>query len=325
MPGLVVGVLIRHLDTVTTELDEWLAHPAVWELESSRRAHEGTLHIQGRDPEDTPRRDRRTWTLIDVAGAITFAASANDDQGRLGELRAVGDRLVRTARSTSNLPRCRPCRNLVRTWRLPGISRRIHPPAGRRTPPRFRLLSRPAPSRRAAQTWMRLPADDLEWAAAMVVAAALHPPVGQWSFDGSLFASGPDRTAASAVPHLLLPAFTETPPEAETAPLLDEEDLAVVADAVTALTTSLHTEVRRITARALSVIWTAPCGPGQANSATCRHVIAWSAVEASARHVGSPRGHSPASANTNSFPAHSYRPCETRLPATSCSPASVPP
>jgi hypothetical protein len=59
--------------------------------------------------------------------------------------------------------------------------------------------------------------DDLEWAAATVVTAALRPPVGQLSFDGSLFASGSDRAAASAAPHLLQPAFTETSSEAEEA------------------------------------------------------------------------------------------------------------
>lgn len=66
---------------------------------------------------------------------------------------------------------------------------------------------------------------------------------------------------------------------------MDEEDLTVVAGAVTALTTSLYTEVRRIAARTLAVVWAAPCGPSPAEGALCRHVIAWSAVDAGARDV----------------------------------------
>jgi hypothetical protein len=394
MPGLVVGVLIRHLDKVTTELDEWLACPAVWELEFSRRTHEGTLHVQGRDPDDTPGRDRRTWTLIEVAAALTFAASANRDQGRLGELRTAGDRLVAAARSIVSAEQLPPVAGpasppsnaavggddrdataqaihaatdrallSVRRWasmldanqyrltRVPvGAAWEWYAPADidaamadtqrdlARTNEAYRLLNtyglrfvppadeQPAstppisqlgadlaiardladdppgggPSdaaqipaavaacaiRAGSRDVHALSADDLEWSAATVVAAALHPLVGQWSFDGSLSWSASDRAAASSVPHLLLPAFTETPREVGRKALLDEEDLVVVADALTALTTSLYTEVRRITARTLSLIWTASCGPGQAGSATCRHVIAWSSVEAGARHVG---------------------------------------
>jgi hypothetical protein len=395
MPGLVVGVLVRHLDKVTTELDDWLASPAVWELEFSRRTHEGTLHVQGRDPDDTPGRDRRTWTPIDLAGAMTFTASANGDQTRLDELRGVGDRLVAAARSIVSAEQPQPpvagpasppsdatgnrddgdataqtadaaadkALLSVRRWasmldadryrltEVPeGAAWKWHPPADidaamadtqrdlTRTGEAYRLLNTyglrfvpPADEQPASTPPMSqlgadlaiardladdppdggpsdttqiptavaacavkassgdvhaLTADDLEWAAVTVVTAALHPPVDQWSFDGSLFGSGPDRAAASAVPHLLLPALTQTPPEVDRPPSLDEEDLAVVADALTALTTSLYTEVRRITARALSAIWTTPCGPGEPGSATCRHVIAWSAVEAGAHHVG---------------------------------------
>jgi hypothetical protein len=393
MPGLVVGALVRHLDTVTTELDEWLVHPAVWELESSRRAHEGVLHVQGRDADDIPGRDRRNWTPIDVAAAFAFAASANDDQARLDELRAMGDRLVAAARpiispdQTQPRPPASPPSDaadgrddqdatapttdtavdtaLLRvrrwasmldadryrlttvpegtawTWSAPAdidaamadtqrdLARtneayrllntyglRFVPPADEQpasTPPESQLVADLAIARdladdppaggpsdttqaatavaacavkAASADPQALTADDLEWAAVTVVTAALHPPVSQWSFDGSLFARGSDRAAATAVPYLLLPALTETPPETGQAPLLDRDDLPIVADALTALTSSLYTEVRRITARTMSVIWAAPCGPGQAGSATCRHVIAWSAVEAGARHVG---------------------------------------
>ena len=50
MPGLVVGILVRHLDLVTDELDSWLSCPDVWLLEFDRVVTEVLLHVQGADP-----------------------------------------------------------------------------------------------------------------------------------------------------------------------------------------------------------------------------------------------------------------------------------
>ena len=284
------------------------------------------LHVQGRDPGDTHGRDRRTWTPINVAGSMTFAAWAHDDQARLDELRAIGDRLIAAARLIISAGQTEPPPPVagsasppsdttdggsetaqatdaaadrallsVRRWasmldasqyrltEVPdGAAWEWHAPADidaamadtqrdlDRSNEAYRLLntyglrfvppaneqpaSAPAVAQLAADLAIArsladdppgggpsdttqvptavaayavkagsederaLAYDDLEWAAAAVVTAALHPPVGQWSFDGSLFGSGPDRAAASAVPHLLLPALTETRPDADRAP-----------------------------------------------------------------------------------------------------------
>ncbi|HZL05150.1 MAG TPA: ATP-binding protein, partial [Coriobacteriia bacterium] len=40
VPGMLFGLLVRHVENVDTELDPFLAEPVVWELEFSRRASE---------------------------------------------------------------------------------------------------------------------------------------------------------------------------------------------------------------------------------------------------------------------------------------------
>ena len=46
--GLLFGFFVRHLEDVTDELDAFLAHPDVWEMEFARVAIEGHLHVQRR-------------------------------------------------------------------------------------------------------------------------------------------------------------------------------------------------------------------------------------------------------------------------------------
>jgi hypothetical protein len=99
MPGLVLGLLIRHLEEGDNLLDVWLTHPAVWSLEFSRATSEGHLHVQGPDPQDMVGRDRRRLTPRDVAAKMTLKASAASDQPRLDALATVADRLVVNAQA----------------------------------------------------------------------------------------------------------------------------------------------------------------------------------------------------------------------------------
>lgn len=96
MPGLVVGLLVRHLDRVTDELDPWLADPYVWHLEFSRATHErsGPVH---NDP-DTPGQDRRMDTFREVSGRLVAKALHGGDEAALDRLTAVAARLVSRAR-----------------------------------------------------------------------------------------------------------------------------------------------------------------------------------------------------------------------------------
>lgn len=99
MPGLVVGLLVRHLERVGNLLDPWLTRPEVWRLEFARAVVEGQLHVQGPDAPDLVGRDRRAFSLRDAAAHMTLRAMVNGDQGRLAGLAAVADELVRRARS----------------------------------------------------------------------------------------------------------------------------------------------------------------------------------------------------------------------------------
>src|SRR5208283_1467178 len=68
MPGLVVGLLTRHAEQVAGEAAPFLASPDVWGLESTRAAMEAGVHAQGRDDPGVPGSDRRSWTMVNLAG-----------------------------------------------------------------------------------------------------------------------------------------------------------------------------------------------------------------------------------------------------------------
>lgn len=95
--GLVCGFLVRHLDQVTDELDEYLAQPEIWQLEIGRVVSEGTLHVQGADPEGIDGKERRTWTPHSIASHLVVMAMTSGDSEALARLKAVGDRLLDAA------------------------------------------------------------------------------------------------------------------------------------------------------------------------------------------------------------------------------------
>lgn len=88
MVGLVVGVLVRHLEKAGTLLDRFLAEHDVWRFESARVANE----VSGlkASSEGIGGVDRREWSMREVAAALVLAAGTE----RTEELRLVGQQLV---------------------------------------------------------------------------------------------------------------------------------------------------------------------------------------------------------------------------------------
>jgi hypothetical protein len=97
MPGLVFGFLVRHLDEVTDELDPWLAEPTIWQLEFARTISEGSLHVQGPDPDDLHGRAYRRMSPRDVAVELTLRAVVVRDETGISRLCSVADKLVEKA------------------------------------------------------------------------------------------------------------------------------------------------------------------------------------------------------------------------------------
>jgi hypothetical protein len=95
--GVVFGFLVRHLEDVADELDEFLAHPDIWELEFGRVANEGHLHVQGKDPARLVNVDRRRWSPVELSARLVILAQERGDAAALERLRAVGRRLIEAA------------------------------------------------------------------------------------------------------------------------------------------------------------------------------------------------------------------------------------
>ncbi|WP_202637497.1 hypothetical protein [Rhodococcus ruber] len=88
MPGMLFGVLVRHLDKVGDTLDRFLAEPVVWELEFARRTHEYS-GLAART-EGLVNLDRRQWTPREVAAVLLTTGG----EGRAEALKKVGQELV---------------------------------------------------------------------------------------------------------------------------------------------------------------------------------------------------------------------------------------
>ena len=88
VPGMLFGLLVRHLEKLDTELDPFLAEPAVWELEFSRRTSEYS-GLAART-EGLENLDRRQWTPREVAAMLLTRGGPE----RAAALKKVGDQLV---------------------------------------------------------------------------------------------------------------------------------------------------------------------------------------------------------------------------------------
>jgi len=91
MPGLVVGLLVRHIERAGTLLDPFLAEPLAWQLEFARVTSESTGLAASSHGVAHP--ERRSWSLREAAMWLTVHA----DQQRAEELRSVGTQLVARA------------------------------------------------------------------------------------------------------------------------------------------------------------------------------------------------------------------------------------
>ncbi|MCO5998456.1 SAM domain-containing protein [Actinoallomurus rhizosphaericola] len=88
VPGVLFGLLVRHIENVDTELDPFLAEPIVWELEFARRTNE---HIGLRaTTEGFVNLERRQWTPREAATWLM----THGGQERAEALKKVAEQLV---------------------------------------------------------------------------------------------------------------------------------------------------------------------------------------------------------------------------------------
>jgi hypothetical protein len=342
MPGLVVGLLIRHRDKAADLLDPWLSAPDVWSLEFARATSEGLLHVQGPDSDDVVGRERRRLTPRDVAAEMVVRAMAADDQPRLDALSAVADRLLANAQArVGDSPDGDDQLIVVQGWASALRPENYHthqtsdgsvfvqykPPepiasrfaptaadlhrgsealrlqstyAGRDNDPddwpvemlaadivlARRLVASPpvygplhpedpiaavaaAAITSHARGRITVDEDDLRWAADTVLTAAMSPRVDPMSHRTTIYPMAADRTAARAVPSLLLPAFDHLSVEP-----------ARINQALHALATSPYDEVRTAFVTGSAPVWTTPCSNGPKVHTACRrHVLLWAAAQ----------------------------------------------
>ena len=91
MVGLVVGLLVRHLDSARNLLDPYLAEPLIWRYEFARVVNETTGFAA--DSEGLVAPERRKWSLREAAMFMVLQA----DGERAAALRALGEVLVENA------------------------------------------------------------------------------------------------------------------------------------------------------------------------------------------------------------------------------------
>jgi hypothetical protein len=334
MPGLVVGLLVRHPELAGSQLDRWLARPELWPLEAARAFGEGpgTLHVQGLDPADLRGRDRRALRFHDVAADMTVRAMLAGDQERLAALAAIGDELVRRAAdlavgrddaeqrvatakgwaailhpenhhpvpaedgirveyrppgdvaktlagSQESLERSMTALRLQSTYTNPTVgeaptetliadlaaARQLaaDPPPGPVHPADPFAAVAAAAIAAHARGRAAVPDEDLQWTASLLIQVASHPWADPVNAEWSRYLVGADRSAAAALPALLLPEFDRIRP-----------DVGDLEEALRRAGASMPDEVRMIFARGAAPVWAAPCSTDE----TCRHQVLWSAV-----------------------------------------------
>lgn len=92
MVGLVVGLLVRHLEHADRLLDPYLTEPLIWSHEFNRSVSETSGLAASSDGLVAP--ERRSWSLREAAMMLVVQA----DSVRTTELRAIADLLVENAR-----------------------------------------------------------------------------------------------------------------------------------------------------------------------------------------------------------------------------------
>ena len=90
--GLVVSLIVRHLEDADHLLDPYISEPVIWLHEFSRVVSEASPFAP--DSKELAQPERRKWSLREAAICMVVRA----DAGRVAELRAVGEILVANAR-----------------------------------------------------------------------------------------------------------------------------------------------------------------------------------------------------------------------------------
>lgn len=104
IPGLLFGLLVRHLENVDIELDPFLAEPVVWELEFGRRLNE-YFGLRA-TTEGLVNLERRQWTPREAAAWLV----THGGQERAEALKKVAGQLV------ENGDRLGISQNLTKNW-----------------------------------------------------------------------------------------------------------------------------------------------------------------------------------------------------------------
>lgn len=99
VPGLLVGFLTRHSQAAGDLLDPFLASPAIWHLEVARVTSDYGFRVRDPDADTLTGSDRRKFTFHETVGGMVVNAQIAGDEQRLSQLRALGERLVASARA----------------------------------------------------------------------------------------------------------------------------------------------------------------------------------------------------------------------------------
>ena len=91
MVGLIVGLLVRHLEKAGRLLDPFLTEPLVWEYERTRTLAERTGQTNNTNELDT--QERRYWPFEETAKFVVVRASGE----RLEQLKTLGQKLIQNA------------------------------------------------------------------------------------------------------------------------------------------------------------------------------------------------------------------------------------
>lgn len=123
----------------------------------------------------------------------------------------------------------------------------------------------------AAELRVALSDDDVRWAAQTIIDAAISPSADTLATNSTTYPMAADRTAAAALPALLLPSFTD--------PAIDRTRLM---EALFSSATSGSDEVRLALARGMHRVWLSPCAE-PAGPSPCHHNPLWDVAQAGLR------------------------------------------
>ena len=344
MPGLFVGLLVRHGPRGMKGLDRWLTQPELWFLEATRITREGLLHVQDPDASDRPGKERRRHHFQMVVAEMVVNAKVRKDTDRLADLSSVAHDLIQNASVVSG-PYEEPHEDLTvvelwaslfnpdnyhfrtdaagktvlqyepptdiaaegeadmaslargdEAWRLQthyghsldrvtavdqliedlALARKLaaNPPFPQHGPSHLEdSIAAVASSAIVAHADGRasVAEDDLRWAGELLIEAARFPRIDELSSETTIYSMGADRSAAAALPRLLLPSLEGL-----------GLDCVAVQEALQSCGRSTFNEVRAAFAVGIAPVWDAPCDETEVGG-MCRHAAAWSAVQASLR------------------------------------------